>query len=112
MKRTTALVSVMSKYGQRSQRAKLLRHLQLLVLNEVSILLIKLFALMYVLLREIRSSETKILPAFGRLTIVFVRDYAQLLSVVPRFYMKPETAVDGPRVYINILNERPSKSRL
>lgn len=66
---TTSHLSLLSKYGTRSQRAVLLGHLGLLVLDEVSMLLKKLCVLIDVLVKQFRRSETRMPPPIGRLTI-------------------------------------------
>lgn len=46
---------------------------------------------MNVLLKEFLRSEAQVPPPFGEWTFMFLGDYAQLLTVGRRFYMKTET---------------------
>ena len=93
----------LSKYGPRTQRARLLRKMMLLIVDEASMMARILFEVMDAILKDLRESRTY----FSGLIIVFAGDYMQLLPVVPA--SRTVVGADGQQrvIPVNLLDHIP-----
>lgn len=107
-----------SKYGPRSERAKLLRRAALIIIDEASIIERRFFELINVVLQDLRcgrldENQEDTRPRFGGINIVFAGDYMQLLPVVPsRRWKNDDEDVNGHYVNVSLLDELPWASSL